>query len=272
MAWRAAARRRSPMCVPCALGRAWRAQGGLTRNRWGRPSGDQLAAFDRDRHLPSACTVVRALRRHHADGASPLHPSAPSRGRAGRRMNRLTTPTTASSTMPAPSPAAGRPCWSLERDAGGHHARDAGDVAADDHHRAHLGDGAAEGGDQDGQHRPAVVQQHQQRAQAIGAHQNAAGRRRRAASHRPAGASARRSPAAPGWSARDHHRRGREGCPGTQRPAARAAGRRSTRPPPRQGQQRVEQPDQRAMAGKRATASRGASASRHRQRPGGRCR
>src|SRR5688500_4700607 len=32
----------------------------------------------------------------------------------------------------------------LERDGRGHHARDAVDVAADDHHRAHLGDRAPE--------------------------------------------------------------------------------------------------------------------------------
>jgi hypothetical protein len=51
----------------------------------------------------------------------------------------------------------------LERDGGGHHACDAIDVAADDHHRAHFGDGASERGERDGQHGAPLMQQHQQR-------------------------------------------------------------------------------------------------------------
>ena len=59
-------------------------------------------------------------------------------------ISRLTSPTTPSSTTPSAERQRQVALAGLQRDRGGHHARDAVDVAADDHHRADLGHGAAE--------------------------------------------------------------------------------------------------------------------------------
>src|SRR5438477_3243760 len=48
----------------------------------------------------------------------------------------------------------------LERDGGGHHARDPVDVAADNHHCTNLGGGAAESRENDGDQRVAHAQYH----------------------------------------------------------------------------------------------------------------
>ena len=110
----------------------------------------------------------------------------------------------------------------LQRDGRGHHPRDAGDIAADDHHRAHLGYRATEGGEQHGGYAQALVQQHQQRAgQRAGAERAqlvAALVQRRL--HQPAGE--RGDQRRDQHSLRHHHRRGREQqAHGPERPGAR---------------------------------------------------
>ena len=79
--------------------------------------------------------------------------------RSDQARDALSASTIASSTMPRRERERQVALGRLERDRGGHHARDAVDVAADDHHRADLGDRAAERGEQHGRDRAALVQQ-----------------------------------------------------------------------------------------------------------------
>ncbi|MCY1508867.1 hypothetical protein D9M68_431910 [compost metagenome] len=132
----------------------------------------------------------------------------------------------------------------LQRDGGGHHARDAGDVAADDHHRPHLGDGPREGREQHGGHAHPVVHQHQQgggqrpgaqRAQLVAA----VGQRRHHEPARQRGDQRRDEHAL-----RHHHRRRREkNAQFAQRPRAREQQvHQQAHDHGGQGEQRVHQP------------------------------
>ena len=113
----------------------------------------------RSRVPPRATPTSVADDRQPVDGrASAIARAPPTRARTCATA--LTTSTIAISTMPSAERERQVALARLERDRRRHHARDAVDVAADDHHRADLGDRAAEAGEQHrDQRKPRVPEQ-----------------------------------------------------------------------------------------------------------------